>query len=87
MTRTVVDPGVMSDGTTPHLFASSCRSCEHVDFPARARCSRCRDGGVETVELPDHGVLWTWTTQSFPPVAPPFAVRGDFEPFSASPWS
>jgi uncharacterized OB-fold protein len=34
------------------------------------------------VALPEHGVIWTWTVQRFPPKAPFHPPPGGFEPFA-----
>ncbi|MGV0741338.1 Zn-ribbon domain-containing OB-fold protein [Mycolicibacterium sp. XJ870] len=34
------------------------------------------------MKLSQHGVLWSWTVQRFPPPSPPYIARGnDFDPF------
>jgi uncharacterized OB-fold protein len=53
-------------------------------FPVQGGCSRCGGASTETVELGRQGTLWTWTVQSYPPKAPPFAGNADpatFEPY------
>jgi uncharacterized OB-fold protein len=53
-------------------------------FPVQDGCSRCSGASTETVELGRRGTLWTWTVQSYPPKAPPFAGNADpetFEPY------
>ena len=64
----------------PRLIAAECTTCGQVAFPASADCSRC--GGTESAEvlLPDRGSLWTFTTQDFPPPAPPY--DGAFHPYA-----
>ena len=39
---------------------------------------------MEVVELSDHGTLWTWTVQGFPPKSPPYL--GDTDPDSFEPF-
>jgi uncharacterized OB-fold protein len=68
----------------PRLLGSSCVECGLTVFPAQPSCPGCGGGPVEQVELPSRGTLWTWTTQSFPPVAPPYlgvTERDEFAPF------
>ena len=52
-------------------------------FPRQSACPRC--GAQPLVErlLARRGQLWAWTTQDFPPPAPPFAGAAgrDFKPF------
>jgi uncharacterized OB-fold protein len=68
----------------PHLIASRCEACTVTAFPALPECPGCGASTVSEVLLDRRGSLWTWTTQSFPPVSPPY--RGTtapdmFEPF------
>ena len=53
-------------------------------FPPQGGCSRCSSASTEVVELGRRGTLWTWTVQSFPPKAPPFA--GDADPETYRPF-
>ena len=57
----------------PQLVGSKCGECGIVTFPRQNSCPRC--AFTEMVEhlLPRQGTLWAWTTQSFPPPAPPYA--------------
>ena len=53
-------------------------------FPLQGGCSKCGGASTKTVELSGRGTLWTWTVQSYPPKAPPFAGNVDpatFEPY------
>jgi uncharacterized OB-fold protein len=68
----------------PHLIGSRCRDCDNHMFPTQAGCSRCSGASTETVELDRQGVLWTWTVQSYPPKAPPYA--GDDDPATFEPY-
>ena len=71
--------------TEPHtqLIGSRCSECMMVTFPTQESCPRC--GSTEMAEhlLARLGTLWAWTTQEFPPPAPPYAgpVGRDFVPF------
>ena len=67
----------------PQLLGSKCIGCGTIVFPAQDSCPGCGEMSVEDVPLARRGTLWTWTTQSFPPVAPPYrgATTADFEPF------
>jgi uncharacterized OB-fold protein len=63
------------------LAGSSCEVCGTTTFPAQADCPRCARRTMADRELPDRGVLWTWTVQSFEP-KPPFVGPPDgFVPF------
>lgn len=68
----------------PRLLASRCTDCDNHMFPVQAGCSRCGGASTETVELGRRGTLWTWTVQSYPPKAPPFA--GDADPATFEPY-
>jgi uncharacterized protein len=73
-----------TSGPTPRLRASRCAACDQTAFPARAKCPRCA-GPAEAILLPPTGVLWTWTTQGFPPPSPPYRpAPGEeaFEPYA-----
>lgn len=68
----------------PRLLAGRCRDCGNHMFPPQDGCTRCSRTEVETVELDRRGTLWTWTVQSYPPKAPPYAGDADpdtFEPY------
>ena len=67
----------------PQLVGSRCTSCGIVTFPAQESCPRCASTDMAEHLLPRHGRLWAWTTQDFPPPAPPYAGPSgkDFVPF------
>jgi len=83
MTTEPIATGLFTDGGEPRLIGSRCTECGIVTFPTQASCPRC--GAVSMVEhlLARRGRLWAWTTQSFPPPAPPYLGAGgkDFVPF------
>jgi uncharacterized OB-fold protein len=60
------------DGGGPQLVGSCCAACGIVTFPAQASCPRCASDEMTRQPLARHGRLWAWTTQSFPPPAPPY---------------
>jgi uncharacterized OB-fold protein len=67
----------------PHLNGSVCGACEAVTFPVQASCPRCGED-MSPRPLARTGTIWTWTSQEFPPVAPPYAGptgRGAFQPY------
>ncbi len=68
----------------PRLLGSRCTDCDNVMFPVQGGCPRCTGDSTETIELEDHGTLWTWTVQGYPPKAPPF--MGDADPASFKPY-
>jgi uncharacterized OB-fold protein len=66
------------------MLASRCPRCEALAFPVQSGCARCGSTGLATVELPPEGTVWTWTSQEFMPVAPPYAgpgAPGAFTPY------
>ena len=67
----------------PQLIASRCTQCGIVTFPTQGSCPRCGSTTMEEHLLARRGRLWAWTTQDFPPPAPPYAgpAGDDFEPF------
>jgi uncharacterized OB-fold protein len=69
---------------SPQLIGSKCEVCGIVTFPAQDSCPRCASESMLEHLLARRGTLWAFTTQSFPPPAPPYAgpVGTAFEPFS-----
>ena len=67
----------------PRLVGGQCLACGTVTFPHQSGCPRCGAEPLEERLLARRGRLWAWTTQEFPPPAPPYAgARGsDFRPF------
>lgn len=67
----------------PGLKASRCRGCGNHAFPSMTSCRYCGGTDVEVVELPQRGVLWTWTVQRFMPKAPYRSsdTEATFQPF------
>jgi uncharacterized protein len=68
----------------PRLIGSRCRDCGNHTFPAQNGCPKCTGSDMEVVELENHGTLWTWTVQGFPPKAPPY--KGDADPATFKPF-
>ena len=56
----------------PQLIGSRCTVCAIVTFPAQESCPRCAATAMESELLARRGRLWAWTTQGFPPPAPPY---------------
>lgn len=67
----------------PRLLASRCESCAALVFPVASGCPRCGSTDLTTTELSPRGTLWTWTSQEFRPVSPPYAGAEDFTPYYA----
>jgi uncharacterized OB-fold protein len=53
-------------------------------FPTQSSCPRCASTDTEQVELDNHGTLWTWTIQGYPPKSPPY--EGDADPKTFQPF-
>jgi uncharacterized OB-fold protein len=87
MPQVKVDAGIFVDGPdgAPRLRGSRCGACGVVTFPTQSGCPRCFSDDQADVALPDRGTLWTFTTQGFPPKAPPegsyLGALDPFEPF------
>ena len=43
------------------LEAGKCNSCEHISFPPRVVCPKCKSKEFETVNLSDEGTIKTFT--------------------------
>lgn len=81
MTATV-DDRLFTSVDPLRLAGSRCTVCATTTFPTQVDCPRCARRTMADRELPDRGVLWTWTLQSFEP-KPPFIGPADgFVPFS-----
>lgn len=67
----------------PQLIGSRCAACGIVTFPTQDSCPRCASTAMVEHLLSRRGRLWAWTTQHFPPPAPPYAgpTGSDFVPF------
>lgn len=77
----VVDSSVFAQTSPPRLAGSRCPECGTTVFPRRPGCPRC-GGGTGDVTLPDHGTVWTWTIQCFPPKPPYRAPATGFAPYA-----
>jgi uncharacterized protein len=74
MTQVPIADGLLTlEPGPPRMLASRCRRCAALAFPVQSGCARCGSVGLETVELPPRGTVWTWTSLEFMPVAPPDA--------------
>lgn len=65
-----------ADGA-PVLLGGRDRVTGRLVFPLPADEDR-----FDRVELPDRGVLWSWTIQRFRPKSPPYAGPADFTPYA-----
>ncbi len=84
MARVPVAEGIFTWPTDdPQLIGSRCTQCRIVTFPTQGSCPRCASTSMEEHLLARRGRLWAWTTQDFPPPAPPYAgpTGDDFVPF------
>jgi len=74
MSRVPVAQGVFTwPSDEPRLIGSRCAACGIVTFPAQDSCPRCPSTEMAEHLLSRRGRLWAWTTQEFPPPAPPYA--------------
>ena len=84
MTQVPVAEGLFTwPSDEPQLIGSKCSACGIVTFPAQDSCPRCASTDMVERLLARRGRLWAWTTQHFPPPAPPYtgAKGADFVPF------
>src|SRR5215470_11097675 len=73
MARLPIAEGVFTwPSDQPRLIGSRCAACGIVVFPAQGSCPRCPSGDMPAHLLAGRGRLWAWTTQEFPPPAPPY---------------
>jgi uncharacterized protein len=75
--RHVADAVTAGTPDAPVLLASRCSACGTETFPPKATCPNCCSKDTQVVTLPRQGVLWTYTTQEFPPKSPPYSVPPD----------
>ena len=74
MARVPVAEGIFTwPSEEPQLIGSRCAACGIVIFPAQDSCPRCASTEMAEHLLSRRGRLWAWTTQEFPPPAPPYA--------------
>lgn len=84
MARVPVAEGVFTwPADDPQLIGSRCTACGIVTFPTQDSCPRCASTEMTEHLLARRGRLWAWTTQEFPPPAPPYAgpTGAAFVPF------
>lgn len=79
---TTIGTGAPLDTQPVRLEGSRCAGCPVVTYPAAAGCPRC-GGGMDRIQLSEHGAVWTWTVQRFVPKSPPYVPPpGGFAPFA-----
>ena len=84
MTQVPVAEGIFTwPSDDPQLIGSKCGACGIVTFPVQDSCPRCASTDMAEHLLARRGRLWAWTTQGFPPPAPPYLgpAGRDFVPF------
>lgn len=81
MNKVPIDEGVLTLEPEPRLLASHCPRCGARAFPVQDGCPRCGSTGLETITLSAAGTVWTWTSQEFRPVSPPYTGPEDFSPY------
>lgn len=77
-----LEPSLFVSLEPPRLAGSRCASCGSVTFPVQSGCARCTGSDMHTVELADHGTLWTSTVQNIEPKPPYRAPDGGFVPYA-----
>ena len=65
--RTMVQPGLFTDGEVPTLLGSRCTACGAHHFPRHDTCPYCATEDPVPVELAGSGTLWAWTAVTSPP--------------------
>lgn len=84
MTRVPIAEGLFTGpDDEPRLVGGRCDACGTVTFPSQDACPRCAATGMAEHPLARRGRLWAWTTQEFPPPAPPYTgpTGDDFVPY------
>lgn len=81
MNKVPIAEGLLELEPEPRLLASRCPGCAALAFPVQAGCPRCGSTALETIPLSPSGTVWTWTSQEFRPVAPPYTGPEDFTPY------
>ncbi len=78
---TPVDTRLFASLKPLRLAGSRCTTCGTTTFPVQVDCPRCARRTMADVELPEQGLLWTWTIQAFEPKPPYLAPAEGFKPF------
>jgi uncharacterized OB-fold protein len=83
MTQVPIAEGMLDLGAEdgPRMLASRCGACGALAYPVASGCARCGSVDQETIRLSSSGTIWTWTSQEFRPITPPYAGPGEFEPY------
>jgi uncharacterized OB-fold protein len=83
MTQVPIAAGLLTalDGE-PRMLASQCPKCEAKAYPVQGGCARCGSTDLKVIELSPEGTVWTWTSQEFRPIAPPYAGPETAENFA-----
>jgi uncharacterized OB-fold protein len=83
MTQVPVAADLFTESPDAQLIGSRCTACGIVTFPSQDSCPRCASTDMAQHLLARRGTLWAWTTQDFPPPAPPYggATGKAFVPF------
>lgn len=69
--------GLFREVPTPTLIGGRHRATGQVVFPCPLDTELW-----EQIDLPRHGILWSWTVQRFRPKSPPYTGPEAFEPFA-----
>lgn len=82
MTQVPIAEGMLAlEPGPPRMLASHCPRCEARAYPVQSGCARCGSVDLETITLSPAGTIWTWTSQEFRPISPPYAGPEAFTPY------
>jgi uncharacterized OB-fold protein len=83
MTQVPIAEGLLTlEPGPPRMLASRCPRCDARAYPVQSGCARCGSVDLEAIELSPTGTIWTWTSQEFRPIAPPYTGPGTAETFT-----
>jgi uncharacterized OB-fold protein len=74
------------DEAWPRLLATRCKKCQTYFFPREQTFCRnpaCTSAEFEEVKLSDHGKLWSFTDNCYPPPAP-YVSTDPFDPYAVA---
>jgi len=82
MTQVPLAEGMLAlEPGPPRMLASHCPRCHARAYPVQPGCARCGSVDLETIALSPAGTVWTWTSQEFRPISPPYAGPETFTPY------
>jgi uncharacterized OB-fold protein len=82
MTQVPIAEGLLTlEPGPPRMLASRCPRCDARAYPVQSGCARCGSVDLETIALSPTGTIWTWTSQEFRPISPPYLGPEAHEPY------